>query len=173
MGVAINAMHAEPGSDWTLQELAEQACMSRSSFAQKFKQTVGASPIKYLTRWRMLSVGDRLTNSTNSISVIALSLGYESESAFSTALKRVTGCSPRQYSREKSVTLARRRAIRPRHSARRSLTVVRHPLVSKPSLRKTELGPPATPLNSFVVYLVRTVPAVNASTPSRHSSLEK
>ena len=33
------------------------------------------------------------------VSVIALSLGYESESAFSTAFKRVMGCSPRQYSR--------------------------------------------------------------------------
>jgi AraC-like DNA-binding protein len=30
-----------------------------------------------------------------------LSLGYESESAFSTAFKRVMGCSPRQYSRDR------------------------------------------------------------------------
>jgi hypothetical protein len=37
-------------------------------------------------------------NSSDSISVIARSLGYESESAFSTAFKRVTGRSPRQYS---------------------------------------------------------------------------
>jgi AraC-like DNA-binding protein len=53
----------------------------------------------YLTPWRMLLAGDRLTNSSDPISVIALSLGYESESAFSTAFKRVMGCSPRQYSR--------------------------------------------------------------------------
>ena len=33
------------------------------------------------------------------MSVIALALGYESESAFSTAFKRVMGYSPRQYSR--------------------------------------------------------------------------
>ena len=73
--------------------------MSRSSFAQKFKETVGESPIGYLTRWRMLLAGDRLANSNDPISVISLSLGYESESAFSTAFKRVMGCSPRQYSR--------------------------------------------------------------------------
>jgi AraC-like DNA-binding protein len=60
---------------------------------------VGASPVEYLTRWRMLLAGDRLKNSSDPISVIALSLGYESESAFSTAFKRVMGCSPRQYGR--------------------------------------------------------------------------
>ncbi len=75
--------------------------MSRSSFAQKFKETVGASPIDYLTRWRMLLAGDRLANSSDPISVISLSLGYESESAFSTAFKRVMGCSPRQYGRSR------------------------------------------------------------------------
>jgi AraC-like DNA-binding protein len=57
---------------------------------------VGATPIDYLTRWRMLFAGDRLANSTDPISVISLSLGYESESAFSTAFKRLMGCSPRQ-----------------------------------------------------------------------------
>ena len=73
--------------------------MSRSTFALKFKETVGTSPMEYLTRWRMLLASDRLANSGDPISVIALSLGYESESAFSTAFKRVMGCSPRQYGR--------------------------------------------------------------------------
>jgi AraC-like DNA-binding protein len=63
------------------------------------KETVGVPPIEYLTRWRMLLAGDRLANSGDPISVIVLALGYESESAFSTAIKRVMGCSPRQYSR--------------------------------------------------------------------------
>lgn len=99
MGAAINAMHADPAYGWTLQELAGRAGMSRSSFALKFKETVGSSPMDYLTRWRMLLAGDRLTNSGDPIAAIALALGYESESAFSTAFKRVMGCSPRQYSR--------------------------------------------------------------------------
>ena len=51
----------------------------------------------YLTRWRMLHAGDRLANSSDSIAVIARSLGYESESAFSTAFKRTMGSSPRQF----------------------------------------------------------------------------
>src|SRR5580658_4525831 len=99
MSAAINSMHDDPAHRWTLQELGKRAGMSRSTFALKFKQTVGASPMEYLTRWRMLLAGDKLVNSSDPISTIALSLGYESESAFSTAFKRVMGCSPRQYSR--------------------------------------------------------------------------
>jgi AraC-like DNA-binding protein len=102
MGAAINSMHDDPAHRWTLQELGKRAGMSRSTFAMKFKQTVGASPMEYLTRWRMLLAGDKLVNSGDPISVIALSLGYESESAFSTAFKRVMGCSPRQYGRGRS-----------------------------------------------------------------------
>jgi AraC-like DNA-binding protein len=101
MSAAIQAMHGDPAYDWTLQKLAEHAGMSRSTFALKFKQKVGDSPMEYLTRWRMLLAGDRLANTTDSVSAIALSLGYESESAFSTAFKRVMGCSPRQYSRDR------------------------------------------------------------------------
>jgi AraC-like DNA-binding protein len=99
MSAAINAMHDDPAHGWTIQKLAEQAGMSRSTFALKFKETVGKSPMDYLTRWRMLLAGDRLVNSSDPVSVIAVSLGYESESAFSTAFKRVMGCSPRQYAR--------------------------------------------------------------------------
>ena len=103
MSAAIHAIHNDPAHRWTLQRLAELAGMSRSTFALKFKQTVGTSPMEYLTRWRMLLAGDRLTSSTDSISTIALSLGYESESAFSTAFKRTMGCSPRQYSRSRNL----------------------------------------------------------------------
>ncbi len=100
MATAITAMHEAPSQRWTLQLLAERAGMSRTSFAVRFKETVGESPMGYLTRWRMLLAGDRLTTTTDSISVLAGALGYDSESAFSTAFKRQMGCSPRQYARD-------------------------------------------------------------------------
>src|SRR6202522_4499486 len=98
MSAAITCMHDDPGHPWTLQKLAERVGMSRSIFALRFKEKVGATPMEYLTRWRMLVAGDRLKNSDDSISVIASSLGYESESAFGKAFKRVMSCSPKQYS---------------------------------------------------------------------------
>ena len=106
MSAAITSMHDDPAHRWTIQELAQRAGMSRSTFALKFKETVGASPMEYLTRWRMLLAGDKLTNSSEPISVTARSLGYESESAFSTAFKRVMGCSPRQHSRGRNAASA-------------------------------------------------------------------
>ena len=103
MRVAITCMHDDPGRRWTLQELAERVGMSRSIFALRFKETVGETPMEYLTRWRMLLAGDRLKTLDEPISTIALSLGYESESAFGKAFKRVMGCSPGQYSRRSDV----------------------------------------------------------------------
>ena len=97
MGTAIRAIHADPGRRWTVEELAAEAGMSRSSFAERFRATVGAAPIDYVTRWRMLVAGDRLSGSREPVAVIAASLGYDSEAAFGAAFKRVMGTSPRRY----------------------------------------------------------------------------
>ncbi len=99
MSLAIVSMHNHPGYNWTLQSLAERVGMSRSVFAQRFRDTVGATPMEYLTRWRMLLAADRLKNSSEGLCAIAQSLGYDSESAFGKAFRRIMGRSPRQYTR--------------------------------------------------------------------------
>ncbi len=103
---AIQAMHQAPAHRWTLQELSAHAGMSRSVFAQRFKQASGESAMEYLTRWRMMLAADRMANTRDPISDIAPALGYESDSSFSTAFKRVMGCSPRQYSQRHNPALA-------------------------------------------------------------------
>jgi AraC-like DNA-binding protein len=97
LGIALNAMHGDPSHRWTLKELAQRASMSRSIFAQRFKEAVGEPPMEYLARWRMMLAGEMLANSRDSIAVIAYAVGYESDSAFSAAFRRVMGCSPRQF----------------------------------------------------------------------------
>jgi AraC-like DNA-binding protein len=99
IGAAIGAMHGDPAHRWTLQELARLAGMSRSSFAHRFAEIVGTPPLAYLARWRILLAGDQLSKSRETIASIAIGLGYESESAFSTAFKREMACSPREYRR--------------------------------------------------------------------------
>lgn len=99
MSIAIASMHNDPGFPWTLKSLAERVGMSRSVFALRFREIVGATPMEYLSRWRMLLAADRLKNSSEGLSTIAGSLGYESESAFGKAFRRIMGCSPRQYTR--------------------------------------------------------------------------
>lgn len=104
LSAAIAAMHADPAHAWSVEELAKKAGMSRSGFAQRFKEVVGETPIDYLTRWRMLLAADRLATSDAPIAAVAEELGYGSESAFSSAFKRVMGAPPRRFS------------VTPRHS---------------------------------------------------------
>lgn len=106
MSIAIASMHNDPGHPWTLQSLAERVGMSRSVFALRFREIVGVTPMEYLTRWRMLLAADRLRSSADGLSAIARSLGYESESAFGKAFRRVMGCSPRRYSRTTAMCAA-------------------------------------------------------------------
>jgi AraC-like DNA-binding protein len=107
LSLALGAIHGEPGRHWTLDGLARSAGMSRSVFAQRFRETVGETPIAYLARWRMFLAADRLSQGRDSLAETATSLGYESESAFNTAFKRIMGCSPRRYVRQMSTTLLR------------------------------------------------------------------
>ncbi len=99
MAAAIGAMHDKPGDPWTVQSLAARAGMSRTTFAVRFKERVGLSPLEYLTRWRMAVACDQLVRSSAPIAEIGEAMGYDSQSAFSLAFKRVMGRSPAQYGR--------------------------------------------------------------------------
>ncbi|WP_414451926.1 AraC family transcriptional regulator [Burkholderia sp. 22PA0099] len=94
---ALRLMHGEPSRAWHLDELAKACAMSRTSFAFHFKAVVGTAPLTYLTEWRMRLAERALREENRPVAVLAESLGYASESAFSNAFKRVTGSSPRAY----------------------------------------------------------------------------
>lgn len=94
---ALRAMHGDPASAWRLEDLAKLCAMSRTTFAAYFRKVVGAAPLGYLTQWRMRLARHALREGTDSVAMIAETLGYGSESAFSNAFKREAGCSPRAY----------------------------------------------------------------------------
>ncbi|MGW0893466.1 AraC family transcriptional regulator [Saccharopolyspora sp. NPDC002578] len=96
IGAALRAMHAEPGHRWTLEELAGIAMMSRSAFAANFKSRAGRPPLDYLIEWRM-QLARAALRTEDSLTAIAGTIGYQSESAFSTAFRRVVGMSPREF----------------------------------------------------------------------------
>jgi len=91
---AMSGLHMRPAHPWTAEELAKEACLSRSAFAERFTSTVGLPPMSYLTRWRMLLAGQRLRESSDTIAQIAAGIGYESESTFSRAFTREMGVAP-------------------------------------------------------------------------------
>lgn len=99
IAAVLSAMHAEPARRWTLHDLARVAGMSRSSFAARFRDKVGEPAMDYLTRWRMMLAADRLANRGMTIAVVAPLVGYESESAFGAAFRRVIGYPPRQFAK--------------------------------------------------------------------------
>ncbi|WP_454690052.1 AraC family transcriptional regulator [Achromobacter aloeverae] len=106
IGAAIQAIHADPAQRWTLEDLARVAGVSRSTLALRFKQKAGIAPLEYVTRWRMQLAARALKSTHATISSIAQKLGYDSDSAFSHAFKRLMKCSPREY-RERPASLAR------------------------------------------------------------------
>ncbi|WP_438870989.1 cupin domain-containing protein [Paractinoplanes deccanensis] len=94
---ALRALHARPAHQWTVAELAAVSAVSRSTLAARFKRTVGQGPLDYLTHWRIELASARLRRSDGTLAAIAHQVGYGSESALSTAFKRVTGQTPRAY----------------------------------------------------------------------------
>ncbi|GGU46848.1 helix-turn-helix transcriptional regulator [Streptomyces violascens] len=94
---ALRLMHAEPGRHWGLEELAREAAMSRTTFAERFRAVAGVPPLAYLSRWRMLLARRALRDRDIPIRSLAAELGYASESAFSNAFKREVGESPLRH----------------------------------------------------------------------------
>lgn len=100
IALVLRAVHGAPEKPWKLAEMADIACMSRSSFAALFKTRVGQAPVEYATRWRMQVAASRLRNGVGNVGAVAASLGYLSDAAFGVAFRRVHGKSPGQYRRE-------------------------------------------------------------------------
>lgn len=94
LSVALTQMHQNPRHNWTVPELAQHACLSRSAFADRFGQALGEPPLTYLTRHRMRLAARQLGTSGLSIGRVADQVGYASEAAFSQAFKRQYGVSP-------------------------------------------------------------------------------
>lgn len=96
---AVEAVNTSPGHPWTLDELARIATMSRSVFAERFRDSVGRSPATYVASIRM-DAGKRLLGDEDlSVAETAQRLGYTSEAGFSRAFRRHVGMAPAHWRR--------------------------------------------------------------------------
>lgn len=95
---ALRLIHTEPAGNWSVEDLARRAGMSRTAFAVRFKAIMGVAPLTYLTDWRMRLARRGLADGVQ-IATLAPAVGYASEAAFSTAFKRVAGVAPKFYRR--------------------------------------------------------------------------
>lgn len=97
LAAALQGIHSRTSHPWTLETLAREAGMSRSSFADRFARIIGVTPLNYLLQWRIAVAKNMLTHEQMSIGETAFAVGYQSASAFSTAFSRETGRSPKEF----------------------------------------------------------------------------
>ena len=94
---ALNAFHRAPAKNWTVDLLAQEAALSRTSFAVRFSEKLGLTPMQYVTTWRLQLARDALLTRNASVAEAADEAGYASEAAFSRVFKKEMGLSPAKY----------------------------------------------------------------------------
>jgi AraC-like DNA-binding protein len=100
IGLALRAIHRDPGHDWTVEALAHACNLSRSAFAERFVARVGKPPATYLAHVRLDAATDLLRDTSLSLTLIAERVGYTSEAAFSRAFKNRYSTPPARWRRD-------------------------------------------------------------------------
>lgn len=90
----IKQNYAEP---LTLQQLAEQAHVSREYLCRVFHALSGSSPIEYLNHYRIRQSTFLLLQTDQTISDIALSCGFSHSSYYGKLFLQSMGCTPTAY----------------------------------------------------------------------------
>ncbi len=83
----------------TRQDIANYVGMSEDYLTHCFRQELGATPVEYLNRYRVLQARRLLVETNKSITNIALETGFSSSSYFSRVFRKEVGQSPEEYRR--------------------------------------------------------------------------
>lgn len=94
---ALSAIHQRPQLAWSVEGLARAVSQSRATFARRFTELVGETPVAYLTRWRMCIAVKLLSETALSLDEIAARVGYETAAAFSKAFRRIHSSAPGRF----------------------------------------------------------------------------
>lgn len=97
---AVHAMHDDCARAWTLDALAQHAGLSRTSLAERFRESMGNTPLNYLRTVRMQKAMAALSESERSLEQIAQEVGYTDAFSFSKVFKRTVGLAPRDFRRQ-------------------------------------------------------------------------
>lgn len=82
---------------YTIEELAKMYYISPTGLKTYFKGIYGTSIATYAKEYRIKNAAISLRQTKNSIADVALSVGYESQSKFAAAFKKIIGISPLEY----------------------------------------------------------------------------
>jgi AraC-like DNA-binding protein len=93
---AVALIHRQPERAWSVGELAAGVALSRSEFAARFRELIGESPLRYVTRTRLAHAAT-LLRSTDAPLAQAARTGYATAFSFSKAFKRTFSIAPAEY----------------------------------------------------------------------------
>ena len=80
-----------------VEDMAREAALSPSHFAQLFKQTIGLSPMQFVMSYRVEQARKRLAERDTPLIDIALACGFSDQAHFSRQFKQVEGETPSRY----------------------------------------------------------------------------
>ena len=81
----------------TLAELAAVALMNPHSFSRAFKQTTGTPPHRYVSNCRVERAKALLADDAVPLVEVGLSVGFQTQSHFTTLFHRLTGVTPKAF----------------------------------------------------------------------------
>lgn len=85
------------GRSILVEDLARQAALSPSHFAQLFKRTIGMSPMQFVMSYRVEQARKKLAERDTPLIDIAMSCGFADQAHFSRVFKQVAEESPSKY----------------------------------------------------------------------------
>ncbi len=94
---AMNYISAHFASPLTLQEVADHLHLNPSYFSRIFNQSFGSTFKGYLTQVRIEEAKRLLANTDYSLLDIAVAVGFDNQSYFTSVFKKYTGMTPGQY----------------------------------------------------------------------------
>ncbi|MBS2036952.1 AraC family transcriptional regulator [bacterium] len=97
LGPCLERIHQRPEADWTVAEMARQAGLSRTAFAERFHRRVGVTPISYVTEWRLWRALHLIESGEHGLESVARETGFSDESSLSRAFRRRFGRSVREF----------------------------------------------------------------------------
>ena len=95
----LDYVEANLSQQLTLSKLAEIAGLSLHHFARMFKRTIGVAPYRYVLERRLEHAKAMLRISRASLVDISLSVGFYSQSHFTSAFGRMVGATPTEFQR--------------------------------------------------------------------------
>lgn len=93
----LTFIQANYGRELTIEDIASACSISASECIRCFRATIGTTPIAYLKSYRLQQAALKLQLSTDKISAIAESCGFQEMSYFAKSFKEVYGCTPSVY----------------------------------------------------------------------------